>query len=249
MTRKSISLVIAAVLAACGTGATPASTTTPGISASPTVKPSPTPLMSGGVLVCIEGQPYPAGRQLMTEDSTLLGFPLAITMTDGWTGCGLHYKELGDPGGIMMIGTWDVANVYRNPCTWKTSLPTVPVGSTVDDLVTALVDQEITDATKPSDVELDGYRGKYLRLSVPAGFKSTCDRDVNSTVEEFRFLNGQGDAVWWLGAGDATGIVGDVWVLDVGGKRVLIQAASFADAGEARREELKGIIGSIDFMP
>jgi len=183
----------------------------------------------------------------LDREATLLGFPLALTLTDGWNGCGLLYKELGDPGGVMLIGTWDVTNVYADPCHWKTSLPTRAVGPSVDDLVAGLEAQAITESTKPDDVILDGYAGKHLRLSVPLTFDgATCDADQ---IKEFRFFNGPGEAVWWLGAADAAGLIGDVWVVQVGAQRAVIQAASFTDAGEANRAELRQIVESIDFMP
>lgn len=245
--------VLAAALVGCGpaAGSTPVVTPLPA-TASPDAEitpaaPTASPESIAGIPVCVEGKPYDAGPQVMTAEATLLGFPLAITMTDGWTGCGLHNKELGEPGGVMMIGTWVVVNVYGNPCQWRTSLPATPAGPTVDDLMKALIDQESTDATAPVDVAIDGYAGKYLRLSVPADLDTTtCDKDK---ITEFRFLNGPGDAVWWLGAAVAPGLIGDVWALDVQGTRVLVQAASFVDAGEARRDEMRQIVESIDFMP
>ena len=239
-----IRFVMVAVLSATALACQPATTET---APTTTASAAATAIASGGAARCVDSQIHPAGAFTIDADATLLGFPAALTLTDGWHGCSLLYKDLGDPGGEMLIGTWDVTNVYADPCHWKTSLPSPAVGPAVDDLVAALASQAITESTTPDDVVLDGYAGKRLRLSVALSFHATdCDADQ---IQEFRIFNGPGDAVWWLGAADAAGLIGDVWVVQVGGQRSVIQAASFTDAGEEHRAELQRIVESIDFMP
>lgn len=64
---------------------------------------------------------------------------------------------------------------------------------------------------------------------------------------EFRFWNGSGDSVWWLGAKDAAGLVGEVRAFDHAGTRVVVQAAYFSNAGEAQLDEIHRMIQSITF--
>lgn len=250
--RAAATLVVTVILGACaspaGDSPLPVRPTASKATPASTSPRTPTPPSVGeSIAVCSESPPYGAGTQLMTPTQSLLPFPLAITFTAGWTGCGLHYKELGDPGGVMMIGTWIVENVYKDPCRWRISLPTSAVGPSVEDLVRELDGQEGTEAAEASDISIDGYDGQFIRLEVPVGLDtSDCDQDQ---IAEFRFWNGPGDAVWWLGAADAPGLIGEVWAVDVEGTRVVIQSASFSDAGEDRRVEMREIVGSIDFMP
>ncbi|HZM72181.1 MAG TPA: hypothetical protein VFC71_02295 [Candidatus Polarisedimenticolia bacterium] len=219
--------------------ATPATTATTATTATETSEPTPVP-------ACPEGLPYNPGTYLWSAKDTQT-VPLTITMTEGWKGCGLAFKELGEPGGVMMIGAWDVVNVYANPCHWRDSLMDPPVGPAIDDLATALEAQELTEAEPSAEVTIDGYAGKHVRVEVPVDLDTRdCDADQ---IPEFRFWDGPGGSDWYLGAGDAPGLIGEAWIMDVDGRRVVIQAASFLDAGEERRDEIHGIVESIDFLP
>ena len=59
---------------------------------------------------------------------------------------------------------WDVTHVYADPCQWQGTLE--EVGPTVDDLAAALEQQPMRNATV-SDVEVDGFAGKVVTMSVP----------------------------------------------------------------------------------
>ena len=236
------------VTACSGTGgaATEEASTAPSASAEALVTIEPAPTATPRVPSCPQGLPYNPGTYLWTALDTQT-IPLAITMTEGWKGCGLAFKELGDPGGVMMIGAWDVVNVYSNPCRWRSSLMDPPVGPSIDDLAAALDAQELTEAEPAVDATIDGYTGSHIRLEVPVDL-DTGDCDAEQ-MPEFRFWDGPGGSDWYLGAADAPGLVGEAWIMDVDGRRVVIQAASFLDAGEARRDEIHAIVESIDFLP
>jgi len=208
---------------------------------------------SAGVTACPADGRMSAGRYSLTAEQTLT-IPAEITVTDGWNGCGLIIKEFGAPGGPALIGFWVVENVYRNPCYWNGGLMDPSAGPSPDDLVTALVDQELTDADAPSTGTLGGHPASYVRLTVPdAADVSSCDK-VGSGEPEFRFWKGPGEeltgsAVWWLGAADAHGLIGEVWAADVGGNRVVVQAAHFSDADQAEVDEIHAIVESITLLP
>jgi len=172
--------------------------------------------------------------------------PATIIVPSGWTGCGLMTKEFGEPAGPGLIAFWSVANVYVNPCHWRGSLMDPAVGPAVDDLAKALVDQDVTAASAPATDAIGGFTGKYVRLSVPLDADVTaCD---NVEIAEFRFLDGPGESVWWLGAADAPGLIGEVWIVDVKGARVVVQAAYYADAAQPEIDEIHRIIRSISFQ-
>ena len=67
-------------------------------------------------------------------------------------------------GREIYIMAWDITHVYADPCQWQGTLE--EVGPTVDDLAAALEQQPMRDATV-SDVELDGFAGKLVTMSVP----------------------------------------------------------------------------------
>jgi hypothetical protein len=250
-----VGLTTVVVLAAC-TGAT---RTVP--STEPGSQPAGTPATSRGPSATIasasetppsgdgpcDGQrTLPAGRRSITASQTETPFGVEITFTDGWKGCGLAFKELGEPGGLMMIGFWDVRMVYPDPCGWSNYVGSRDTAAGNDGLMTALMNQDLTIAGPIEEVSLDGYKGKYIRLRVPAEVDANrCDRDQ---IAEFRFWNGPGESVWWLAAADAPGLIGEVWAVDVQGFRFVVQAASFEEAGNARRDEIHEIVESIDIQ-
>jgi hypothetical protein len=249
---RAAASVLTILLAGCASpGTAPSVAPSVGSSAAPVAEsalPSAaTSAPSPAVAPCPPDQQLKPGTYSVPPSQSEVPVPLTITVTEGWKGCGLSFKELGEPEGLMMVGFWDVRNVYTNPCQWRDSLSAPPVGPTVDDLAGALTAQDLTEATEATDTALDGFSGKYVRLEVPADLDTAlCDRDQ---IAEFRFWNGPGESVWWLGAVDAPGLIGEAWIVDIDGIRVAVQAASFSDAQESRRDEIHRIVESIDFQP
>ena len=153
-----------------------------------------------------------------------------------------------DAGG-MGISFWDVGDVPRNPChpIGHESDP----GPTVDDLVGALEAQSMRHATAPTDVTLDGYSGKYLVWSVPADLKMTGDSNfVGCDVQSDGFRN----FVSWEGAGGVgqrwqqmPGQVDRLWILDVNGQRLVVDASYSPDTTQAQLDEEDRIVQSLRF--
>jgi len=194
-----------------------------------------------------------AGTYILTADATQT-VPAIVTVPDGWSGCdkGLLAKEFGPPAGPALIGFWSVDNVYADPCHWLDGGLTDPaVGPTVADLAAGLGAQTLTDATAPDDDTLGGLPAAHVQLAVPVDLDTTaCDVDpVEQNGTEFRFWNGPGDSVWWIGAMDAPGLIGDVWATDLDGTRIVVQAAYFSDADQAQVDEVLAIVRSIAFEP
>ena len=57
--------------------------------------------------------------------------------------------------------------LFSDPCA-DAVVPDIPVGPSVDDFVTALVEHPLLDVTDPVDVTVDGYTGKHLELQAPS---------------------------------------------------------------------------------
>jgi hypothetical protein len=89
---------------------------------------------------------------------------------------------------------------------------------------------------------LGGFRGKYVRWSVPSRIDfSRC---------------GQGYFESWTGRGWASdrwqrgpGQVDRLWILDVKGQRLVIDAGQMPSATRGQRAELDRIVHTIKFLP
>ena len=152
-------------------------------------------------------------------------------------------------GGLRGISVWTVGEVPRNPC--HSIGNTYDPGSTVGDLATALVKQPMRDATDPTDVTLAGYSGKYLEWSVPTGMVVTGDADFKTCdVQD----NGHRDFVSWLGNAEGeryqqmAGQVDRLWILDVNGQRLLVDATYSPDTTQAQRDEEDQVVRSLRFV-
>src|SRR6266550_4592485 len=103
---------------------------------------------------------------------TVLGDPaldgshvITMKLLDGYEGDDVVFGSDGGQG----ISTWAVGNVFANPCHSNNTLLDPPIDPTVDGLVAGLASQKGHHATTPTDVEVDGYAGKYMEMTVPAG--------------------------------------------------------------------------------
>lgn len=162
---------------------------------------------------------------------------IAITLPRGW----YNYDGWGmNDGGTLIVSFWDVANVYATGCKWW-SEPMVTPGRTVGDLARALATRPLRHATRPRKVVLAGFHGKYLRWSVPEKI-------------DFRRC-GQGYFESWTAKGwssdryqQGPGQVDRLWILDVNGQRLVIDAAYMPEATGRQRAELDRIVHSIRFL-
>jgi hypothetical protein len=151
--------------------------------------------------------------------------------------------------GSQGVSVWDVGEVPQDPCHWQGTMS--DPGPTVDDLVEALSTQRYRHATEPTEVTLSGYKGRFLELSVPDDWVVTGDADFEGCDVEPS--NGHRDFVSWLGNGEGeryllvAGQVELVWILDVDGQRLVIDAIYPPDTAEADRAELMSVVESLRF--
>jgi hypothetical protein len=150
----------------------------------------------------------------------------------------------------LAISVWTVGKVARNPCHPRGDL--YDPGPTVDDLVRALETQSMRHATAPTDVTIGGYSGKYLEWSVPARMAVTgdssftgCDVEPGGRREFTSWHSNSGDPRWQQMAGQ----VDRLWVLNVDGQRLLIDATNSPDATQSQLDEERRIVQSLRFVP
>jgi hypothetical protein len=153
-------------------------------------------------------------------------------------------------GGFLGVSFWDVGEVARDPCHSLGHL--YDPGPTVDDLVAALEAQSMRHATAPTDVTLAGYQGKYLEWSVPADSVVTGDGDFAGCDVQ---SDGHRNFVSWIGAGGVgerwqqiAGQVDRLWVLDVDGQRLVVDATYSPDTTQAQRDEEDRVVQSVQFV-
>ena len=161
---------------------------------------------------------------------------IEITVPEDWSNGGWNISK---GSGVVAIMFWDVSKVYPTPCDWM-GKPMVDPGSGVDGLASALANQPLRNATVPTNVELGGFSGKYLEWSVPADIDFLdCDEGY------FESWTGKG----W--ASDryqqAPGQVDRLWILNVDGERLVVDAMYVPSATAHDRAELADVVESIRF--
>lgn len=230
------------VLAACSGSAPTASAERPSSTAT-------TPSLGSGERLLHAGT-YRVGLNEIAPGGAEIP-PILITVPDGWNsldGWVLHRGALGEPSVAVMF--WDVDEVYGHPCQWSGTL--FDPGPSVEDLTDALVDIPLRNASPPTDVTLDGYAGKYLEWSVPADIEMN---DEGNFPECDAGPDGHHDFNSWTGNGWASnryqqgpGQVDQLWILDVNGSRLVVDAFYMPSTTDEDREELRDVVESIRFI-
>ena len=236
------SLLIAAACAGVGEqrSSAPAATSTPAPTVAASKAVTPTPSAASAL-----STPRTIGKIL--GDSAMPAY--AVELPDGWSAGDSHFM-VKDGASVFGVSVWDAVQVPSDPCHWKGHMATP--GPTVDDLVRALLAQPTRNATTPTDVTLAGHAGKYLEWSVPEDMVVTGDADFDGcdTWPD----NGHRDFVSWLSTGGGeryqqfAGQVDRLWVLDVNGLRLVIDATYPPDATDALLAELMQIVESVQFF-
>ena len=84
-----------------------------------------------------------------------------VELADDWSTLDGAFMVKEDAGTALGMSVWDVKTVPGHPCRWRGTER--DVGSTVDELVQALVSQRLRNPTEPVPITLAGYEGAYLR--------------------------------------------------------------------------------------
>jgi hypothetical protein len=220
----------------------------PGVGTGPTAAPSPTPTSSPITTALPAFGALAPGTYVIDSP-----FPLRVSMVlgEGWnvwsgvtSGVAAIYKDSPDPPNGKGIIVTLVANVYADPCDASAGALVPQLGSTVDDLATALAGQPMTESSPVTDTSIDGYTGRYLEYTYPENYvpgpgDPGCE-------------GGQSLVRWPSVAGDRQALMGEhdkVWILDVDGVRLVIDAFSFPGATPADHAEIQVIVESIQIEP
>ena len=196
----------------------------------PAGPPSPSPSVTAPTATLLPDGPLAAGTYAFKTFVPAFDASHLVTMDvpGGYEGGG-NFVIFHGPG--QGISTWIIGNVFAEPCHSSGTLLDPPVGSSVHDLVAALESQKQRHASTPTDVTLDGFTGKYLEMTVPAGIKlADCDGG------EFRtWVHPQGgQRSLEPGQRDL------LWIVNVDGVPLVIDAAlGPATSGQDRAERIQ----------
>ncbi len=209
----------------------------PAPSPTPTPTPTPTPLALSVTEVPSSLEP---GTYAVADPFLV---PFSVSVPDGWQGNigGPYFVNLerASGSGAVLFSIFD--KVYADPCHYDQGLMSPLPGPTADDLATALARMPGVDATTPTDVTLAGFQGKQLTLTAPASF-SGCTLAPGGSYR-----------VWELPLGatnDMTpGERDRVWILDVGGKRLVIEAPEMPGQTAQDKAAVQGVLDSLRIAP
>jgi hypothetical protein len=125
----------------------------------------------------------------------------------------IYADKPAEPEDPLSIGLWVVTGVYMNPCAESNEVSPRSVRATAD----ALLQQRLTSATRPRDVDLAGYHGLYMEVMTPTNLDyGTCDD------AEVNLWEGRPDGGYWT---RMPGMVERLWILDVEGQPMVIHMA------------------------
>ena len=219
------------------------------IGGDPTPTPEPTPTATP--LALRPGQLEPGTYVMSDVDApirTLVRFTFTVPVgwfarSDDW----YIFKQGGTAGELGFV-PWVVTQVYADACQSEGSL--TEVGPTVDDLVTALVDQANSEATAPVDVEVGGYPAKFISMSIPTDLDTSTCRHPDQAIQIW--ADAAENDFFALPVDPANPVAdagSGVYIVDVNGERVVILGGYTPDSSAAEIAEFEGIIASIHFEP
>jgi hypothetical protein len=231
-----IAVLLTGAVAGCSSGGGVSPST--GASSAPTSAAAPQLLPGAGhTPVAI-----PAGTYAVVVHGTTSPAPMpVIRVPAGYSGAGfaVHTMDQGttvapDAHGLSF---WEVQSVMSDPC--KAGKHGVDPGPTVADLARALAAQPLRAGSDPVPVTVAGYHGLYVETSVPAHIDfSTCQDGYFDT---------------WIGTGDhghyafGPGQRDSLWILDVGGYRLVIDGWHMPGATRAQIDEITGMVKTLTF--
>ena len=226
----------------------------------PTATPEPSPSAESSPSSDPADGGLPLGSPFVWSDGTGGAVPITVTIpAPGWGGETGWFalstnEDSGPPDEIHVLAFNDSAtwSVPRDACHMESTMPDTP-SATVAELVAALSAQAPGDASAPVDIMLDGHAGKSITLQVPGDLAYTdgeftdCDFGmyclfVHPALEEVGPLT---DACARPVQGP--GQIEELYIVDVDGSIVVIDAVSWNETPAELVEEQRVIVDSITF--
>jgi hypothetical protein len=237
-TRFALIAAAIAVMAVVAIRFLPSNNIGPAPAPTPTLAPTPTP---PPVSLPTSGAVEP-GAYFITDASETNVARLTFTVPDGWTVADFIAKNGGTPNEVMFT-TWVVSHVFEDACKWNET-KIVNVGTSPEQLMTALAAQKSRTASAATSTVIDGYPGQEMTLTVdPSLNTSTC------TGGNLRYWPAAGPD---FGGGMCCNLAGNIdttYAVDVNGKRMVVVARHYPGSSAADLAELQSIVDSIQIEP
>ena len=209
--------------------------------------PTPSPLQSPpGAPSPGPAAGFPAEGPLAvgTYAAVLDGVPLSFSVpTSGWTGTG-YSIEKGEYGQSDYVGIdfWPSApeNVYADPCAHTPMSP--PPTASAAGLAAAVMTVPVTEVVNgPSSVDIGGHPAQHVVLTI----REIIDCEPHDAWLWYDESTGGATGGWrWA---EGLGATYRIWIIDVDGTLVFIDAYTFKDADPQRRQDIQEVIDSIEF--
>lgn len=228
-----------------------------GLGAVPSVQPSPRPMATAtsmptaSTVAEASPAPIPADGTMRPGVYVTHGWPasdgtltLTFTVPAGWHGFGdgTIFPDRADGTALQFIR---VTALNSDLCHWKDPKGEVNVGTTVDDLVEALVAQTKFEVSDPVAVSIGGYSGKRVDVVYPAAlFKERGSSEAPGCDEGVTRLFGDG-GIYGQGPDER-------WqtnILDVDGTRFVIILQDDPDTSAADHAGTAAIVKSMVITP
>lgn len=204
---------------------------TPSPSPIPTASPTPAPVLNGQ-------DPLPPGRY---QVEPALPMDVTIEVPEGWSAGGAWVavgpKGNEAPDGMAIRFYASDLNLYNDPLLPSDGLLAPPVGPSVDELVAAMVGHPDWDVTGTSPITLDGYAGQVVHVTLPEG--------TSDATPFYLFVDAFGGQVY----GWAAGQLFDVYIVDVAGERLVIDAFHYPETSATDLAAQQAVLDSIQIEP
>jgi hypothetical protein len=217
-----------AIVAVVGVGALVYLNSGPSTGGPPT--PAPTEASPAPTLSPLSAGPLSPGRHAYEGE----GVRVILTVPAGWEGGQFNIakapaRELPDGTNVIFR---QPTSVFSDPCTPELSAD--PVGPTVDDLAAALADLPNVTGVTQADATISGFSGKHVSFVVDT-----------TGIDCVMGLYGQDTFVRAAENGQSE----DLWILDVAGTRLVIDAATFPETSADDQAEMQAIVDTLLIEP
>ena len=212
-------------------------------SASPSLTPGssvarPTASASTTAEQVLNGQTSLAAGRYQVDPTLLMTVTVAVPA--GW-GAGGNWVVTGPKGhdapNGMAIRFYQAVNMFMHPLVPADGVISPPVGPSVDDLVSAMVNHPDWTVTGHSAITMDGYSGQVVHVTLPAGTSDGTPFNL--------FGDADGPQEW----GWAAGQLFDIYVVDVGGERLVVDAFHYPGTSADDVAAQSTVIDSIKLTP
>jgi hypothetical protein len=181
------------------------------------------------------------------EPGLAASYRISIEVPDGYAGVENYFVLKGSSSTEAAVGTMAISEIFGDACQWKGTALGRSAVSSGDAAAAALASQQGLRVSTPTDVVVDGFAGTYMERRVPAQTRiSECDGA--KTPEQhpvFNVYRSPGFGNRLLDPGQLQ----QLWILDLDGVPLVIEALLDAGTSAQVRAELVQMVESVRIDP